>query len=49
MIEFEMRHREGCEIPHGFEDRAKSVLNGRDVDLGTIVMGTLPNFVVEEL
>ncbi len=34
----ETRHGEGGEILHGFEDGAKGVLNGREVDLGTIVL-----------
>ena len=42
----ETRHGEGGEILHGFEDGAKGVLNGREVDLGTIVLVTLPKFVV---
>ncbi len=45
----ETRHGEGGEILHGFEDGAKGVLNGREVDLGTIVLVIqAPNFVVED-
>ncbi len=41
MIEGETRHGKGCDIL-----RVKSVLNGHEVDLGTIVLVTLPKFVV---
>ncbi len=47
VIECETRYGEGGEILHGFEDCAKSVLNGLEVDFGTIVLATRPKFVVE--
>lgn len=41
-IDCETRHGKGCEILHGLEDGAKVVLNGREVDLGIIVLVTFP-------
>ncbi len=46
MIECETKHGKGCKILRGFEGRVNSVLNGREVDLGTIVLVTLPKFIV---
>ncbi len=35
--------REGSEILHGFQDGARCVLNELEVDLGAIILATLPN------
>ncbi|KAK0433514.1 hypothetical protein EV421DRAFT_1741500 [Armillaria borealis] len=43
MIECQTRHGKGCKILRGFEGRVNSVLNGREVDLGTIVLVTPQN------
>ncbi len=48
VIECETRHREGSEILHGSQDGARSMLNGLEVDLGVIILATLPKFVAED-
>ncbi len=48
-IDCETRHEVGCEILDGFEDRVKNdVLHRSEADLGTIVVVTLPKFVVKD-
>ncbi|KAK0224566.1 hypothetical protein EDD85DRAFT_232544 [Armillaria nabsnona] len=48
VIECETRHREGSEILHSFQDGARCVLNGLEVDLGAIILAMLPKFVAED-